>query len=149
MMQGGDGGGKPMGEGGGKVEHYLHHLLKHQKEIGLNADQVTKLKGVQLEFTKTAAHSKAESQVRELELASLVDDPGADAAAIEAKVRESENNRTTLRLATIKAEREAKAMLTPEQRDKEQAIHGEMMRKMRGEQGGKQEGGGGAQAHQH
>lgn len=115
--------------------HYLRHLLKHHKEIGLSADQVARLKAMQLDLTRTRIKTEAEIQVAELELTSLMEDEKADLSAIEAKVKQSEMLEVGLRVAAIKAKREALALLTPEQREKEQAEHEKMMRQMGGAMG--------------
>jgi periplasmic protein CpxP/Spy len=110
--------------------HYLRHLLRHAKEIGLTADQVAKLKTIQLDLNRTRIKTEAEIQVAELEMAALAEDEKADLSAIEAKVKQSEMLEVGLRMAAIKAKREARALLTPEQREKEQAEHEKMMRQM-------------------
>ncbi len=107
--------------------HYLRHLLKHPKEIGLSADQVARLKAMQLDLARTRIKAEADIQVTELELAALTEDDKADLATIEAKVKQSEMLEVGLRMAAIKAKREALALLTPEQREKEQAEHEKMM----------------------
>ncbi len=130
---GGHGYGKGYGHEGhglmhhGGTGHYLRHLLKHQKEIGLTEEQVSKLKALSLDLDRTRIKTEAEIQIAERELASLVHDEKADLSAIEAKVTQSESLEVGLRLAAIKAGREAKALLTPEQRDKEKAEHEKMM----------------------
>ena len=115
--------------------HYLRHLLKHPKEIGLTADQVAKLKAIQLDLGRTRIKAEAEIQVAELELAALTEDEKADLSAIEAKVRQSEMLEVGLRMAAVKAKRDALALLTPEQREKEQAEHEKMMRQRMGGMG--------------
>ncbi len=115
-----------MGHHGG-TGHFLRHLLKHQKEIGLTDEQVTKLKALSLDLDRTRIKTEAEIQIAERELAALVHDEKADYSAIEAKVTQSESLEAGLRLAAIKAKREAWALLTTEQRDKEKAEHGKMM----------------------
>jgi hypothetical protein len=122
--------------------HYLRHLLKHPKEIGLTADQVTRLKAIQLDLNRTRIKTEAEIQVAELELAALVEDEKADLSAIEAKVKQSETLEIGLRMAAIKAKREAVALLTSAQREKEKAEHEKMMRQMGGGMGGGMMGGG-------
>jgi Spy/CpxP family protein refolding chaperone len=125
--------------------HYLRHLLMHPKEIGLSADQVARLKALQLDLNRTRIKTEAEIQVAELELAALTEDEKADLAAIEAKVKQSEMLEVGLRMASIKAKRDAVALLTPEQREKEKAEHDKMMRQrgggMRGGRGGGMMGG--------
>jgi Spy/CpxP family protein refolding chaperone len=122
--------------------HYLRHLLKHPKEIGLTADQIIKLKAIQLDLNRARIKVEAEIQVAELDLAALVEEEKADLSAIEAKVKQSELLEVGLRMAAIKAKREATALLTPEQREKEKAEHEKMMRQMGGGMmGGMMEGG--------
>ena len=121
--------------------HYLRHLLRHAKEIGLTADQSTKLKAIQLDLNRTRIKTEAEIQVAELELAALADDEKADLSAIEAKVKQSEMLEVGLRMTAIKAKRDARALLTPEQRGKEEAEHEKMMRQMRSGRGGGMGGG--------
>jgi Spy/CpxP family protein refolding chaperone len=104
----------------------------HQKEIGLSEDQVGRINTLQLELDKTRIRTEAEIQVAERELHEMIRDDKADLAAIESKLRQGAGLEVGLRLAAVKARREAMALLTPEQREKEKAEHEKMM-KMRGE----------------
>jgi Spy/CpxP family protein refolding chaperone len=131
--------GKGYGEHGGGMKgrhggagHFLRHLLMHQKEIGLSEEQVGKVKTLQFELDKTRIRTEADIEITERELDMLVPDQKADLGAIEAKLKKSAELQAGLRLAAIKAKREALALLTPEQREKEKAEHEKMM-KMRGE----------------
>ncbi len=121
--------------------HFIRHLLTHAKEIGLTADQVTKLKAINLDFARTRIKTESEIKVAELELADLLDNEKAGLDAIEAKVKQSEMLEVGLRMAAIKAKRESLALLTPEQREKEKAEHEKMMRQMGGGMGGGMMGG--------
>jgi periplasmic protein CpxP/Spy len=137
----GQGGGKDGYEGGGhgmmgrhgmgmmhsSAGHLIRHLLKHEKEIGLTADQVTKLKAMQLDLDKTRIKAEADIQVAERELKALTDDEKSDLKAIEAKLRQSEDMQVGLRMTSIKTRRDVVALLTPEQRAKEKAEHEKMM----------------------
>ena len=124
-----DGGMKGRHGGAG---HFLRHLLMHQKDIGLSDEQVGKIKALQLELDKTRIRAEAEIQVAQRELHELVRDEKAELAAIESKLKQGANLEVGLHLASIKARRDAMALLTPEQREKEKAEHAKMM-KMRGE----------------
>ncbi len=128
---GGYGGGHKMGMMHGGASHFINHLLKHEKEIGLSADQVAKLKGLQLELDKTRIKAEADVQVAERELRALVDDEQTDLSAIEGKLKQSADMQTALRLAAIKTRRDALAVLTPEQRTKEKAEHDRAMQEHR------------------
>lgn len=127
------GGGHKMGgmmHGG--AGHFIDHLVKHEKEIGLQPDQVTKLKGLRLDLDKTRIKAEADVQVAERELRALVDDEKTDMGAIEAKLKQSAELQTALRLAAVKARRDALAVLTPEQRTKEKTEHERVMQEHRG-----------------
>lgn len=107
----------------------LHHLLRHEKELGLTQEQVAKLKTLSLDYDRTKIKTKADIMVAERELRALVHDEKADMAAIEAKVKESESLQTGLRVTAIKTGREAWSLLTPEQREKEKAELKQWMRR--------------------
>lgn len=111
----------------GGTGHLIRHLLKHEKDIGLSSDQVTKLKDMQLNMDKTRIKMEADIQVTERELKALIEDEKSDLGAIEAKLKQSQDTQVGLRLASIKARREVLALLTPEQRTKQQAEHDRVM----------------------
>ena len=127
---GAHGGGMKGRHGGGG--HFLRHLLMHQKEIGLSEEQVGKIQALQLELDKTRIRTEAEIQLAERELHALIKDEKAELAAIEAKLKQGADLEVSLRLAAVKTRRDAMALLTPEQREKEKAEHDKMM-KMRSE----------------
>jgi periplasmic protein CpxP/Spy len=135
----GGGGHGMMGGGMGMMHssagHLIRHLLKHEKEIGLTADQVTKLKDIQLNLDKTRIKSEADIQVAERELKAMTDDEKSDLKAVEAKLRQSEDMQVALRMTSIKTRREVLGLLTPEQRTKEKAEHEKMMQQHK--EGGK------------
>src|SRR5262245_7506022 len=125
------GGHGSMGHGMGMMHsstgHLIRHLLKHEKEIGLTADQVAKLKDIQLNLDKARIKSEADIQIAERELKALVDDEKSDLGAIEVKLKQSEDLQVALRMTSIKTRREVLGLLTREQRAKEKAEHEKMM----------------------
>jgi Spy/CpxP family protein refolding chaperone len=129
-----------MGHGGHDQEeqdnsgHYLKHLLKHAKEIGLTQEQIGKLKVMQLDFKRTEARLEADTKIAKLELHALLEDEQADLNAIKAKVDQLEKAEGACQLEAIKSKRNAMAMLTPEQREKERKAHEQM--KSGGQHGG-------------
>lgn len=114
--------------------HYLKHLLKHAKEIGLTQEQIGKLKVLQLDFKRTEARLEADAKIAKLELDALVEDEQADLNAIQAKVDQLKKSEGACLVAVIKSKRNAMAMLTPEQREKERVLHEQM--KSGGQHGG-------------
>ena len=74
-------------------------------------------------------------KVATLELHALVEDEQADSAAIQVKVDQLKKAEGGLLFTSIKSSRDAMAILTPEQREKEHAQCEEMMEKMMGGEG--------------
>lgn len=107
---------------GSRTSHVLHNLLKHQQDLGLTDDQVTKLKALALNQDRARIRAHADAQVAERELRALVADEKTDLSVIEAKVKERESFEATLSFMGIKAKRDLYAVLTPEQREKQNAL---------------------------
>lgn len=132
----GHGGGAGHGYGKGLMHsgtgHLIRHLLKHEKDIGLTADQVTKLKEMQLNLDRVRIKVEADIQIAERELKALTDDEQSDLNAIQGKLKQSEDLQVGLRMAAIKMRREVMAVLTPEQREKEKSEHGKVMQQHKG-----------------
>ena len=126
------GGHGSMGGHGGSMMHnstghLIRHLLKHEQDIGLTAEQVTKLKDMQLNLDKVRIKTEADIQVAERELKALMEDEKLDLGAIEGKLKQSGDLQVGLRMASIKARRDVYALLTPEQRTKEKTEHEKVM----------------------
>jgi protein CpxP len=132
--------GSRHGSGAGMMEmmmhggagHLIRHLLKHEKDIGLSAEQVTRLKEMQLNLDKNRIKMEADIQVAERELRALMEEDKTEMSAIESKLKQSEDVQIGLRLLSIKTRREALALLTPEQRTKQQAEHDKAMQQHKG-----------------
>ncbi|MGE0645587.1 MAG: Spy/CpxP family protein refolding chaperone [Nitrospira sp.] len=137
----GYGHGSGAGHGYGKglmhsgTGHLIRHLLKHEKDIGLTADQVAKLKEMQLNLDRVRIKAEADIQIAERELKALTDDEQSDLSAIQGKLKQSEDLQVGLRMAAIKMRREVMSVLTPEQREKEKSEHGKVMQQHKGEGG--------------
>ncbi len=127
---GGHGGGFGMGMGmpghHTSTGHLLRGLLRSEKELGLTEDQVSKLKSIQLELDKTRIKTEADIMIGEREVASLTEDNKSDLGAIESKLKANASQEVALRLAAIKARRDAMAVLTPEQSERVKMIHEKM-----------------------
>jgi Spy/CpxP family protein refolding chaperone len=123
---GGHGGyGKAMMHSG--TGHLIRHLLKHEKDIGLTADQVAKLKDLQLSLDKARIKAEADIQIAEREVKALTDDEKSDLGTVEAKLKQSEDLQVGLRMTSIKMRRDVLSVLTPEQREKEKTEHEKVM----------------------
>lgn len=111
---------------GGMTSHVLRHLLRHQQDLALTDEQVTKLKVLALDQDRARIRAHADVQVAERELRALVADEKTDLSVIEAKVKERESFNAKLSFMEIKAKRDLYAVLTPEQREKQKAIRDQM-----------------------
>lgn len=111
---------------GGWTSHILRQLLRHQQELGLTDDQVGKLKGLALDQDRAQIRAHADVRVAERELRALVADEKTELSVIEAKINERESFEAKLSFMRIKAKRDLYAVLTPEQREKQKAIHDRM-----------------------
>jgi len=116
--------------------HYLKHLLKHAKEIGLTQEQIGKLKAIQLEFKRTEARLEADVKIAKLDLQALLEDEKADLGAIQTKVGQLKNSEGACLFAAIKSKHNAMALLTPDQREKERAHYDQMKSEGGGQHGG-------------
>jgi periplasmic protein CpxP/Spy len=107
--------------------HLIRHLLKHGQDIGLTAEQVAKLKDMQLNLDRVRIKTEADIQVAERELKAMIEEEKLDLGAIEAKLKQSGDLQVGLRMTSIKARRDVYALLTPEQRAKEKSEHDKVM----------------------
>ena len=110
------------GRGHSASGHMLRHLLSHQQEIGLNEEQVAKLRTVALDADRAGIRASADRLVSERELRAMMWDAKTDMPAIEAKVKEAESFEANVRIVGIRAKRDMLAVLTPEQQTKFKAL---------------------------
>jgi Spy/CpxP family protein refolding chaperone len=111
---------------GSMTSHVLRNLLRHQQDLGLTDDQVTKLKVLALDQDRTRIRAHADVQVAERELRALVADEKTELSVIEAKINERESFEAKLSFLGIKAKRDLSAVLTPEQREKQKVLRNQM-----------------------
>ena len=83
--------------------HYLKHLLKHAKEIGLTPEQIGKVKAMQLDFKRSEARLEADRKIARLELHALLEDEKADLTVIKTKVNQLKYAEGALMFAAMKA----------------------------------------------
>jgi len=127
------GGMSPGGMRGGGRSGRAHEgplvsiMLAHREELGLTADQEQKLRQIRTEATKDLIRRTAELQVAEIDLETLLEQPTWDLPAIETKVRQIATLRADRRLSRLRSLAAGRALLTPEQLQKLQALgHGGM-----------------------
>jgi Spy/CpxP family protein refolding chaperone len=120
--------GGPRGEmtapmrGGPADRPLITIMLHHRAELGLSADQVTRLETLRGDFTREAIRRGADIRIAELDLASLLEQDPVDLAKVETKVREVSQLRADLRISRLRTLEQGKAVLTPEQRARLQTM---------------------------
>ncbi len=107
---------------GGRGRSVIGLALRHRQELGLTAQQVEGLQKLGMDFRRAAIQRAADRQIATLDLMSLRQSDPVDMGKVEAKVREIERLRADGHIAAIRTGEQAKAQLTPEQRDKLKAL---------------------------
>ena len=92
-------------------------------ELKLSDKQVEAIKSIKMGFVKSRIKMEADLQIAHLELKALMDEDKASMKEIEAKLRSVEKLKVDMKLSHIKTVREAKALLTPEQKEKMMKCH--------------------------
>ncbi len=117
--------------GGGHGPHqsaskFIDHILKFKDGMAITDDQAAKLRTIKTDFQKTKIRMKADMQLTSVDLHELLRDDKGELNAVEAKLKSLYEIRAGLYLASVKASREAKAVLTDEQRSRMKAVHDRM-----------------------
>lgn len=92
-------------------------------DLGLTDKQVEALNGIKMSSMKSEIKMQSDLKIAQLELKNLMEDEKAALKDIEAKVRSVERLKADMKIAHIKTFREAKALLTPEQKEKMMKCH--------------------------
>ncbi len=108
--------GNMMGSGAQGDMPLLHRLLQQREQLGLSPEQVQQVQAISSEARKALIRHAAEVQVTEIDLSALMQAEPVDLTQVEDAVKRLESQRAERRLARLSAVAQAKALLTPEQR---------------------------------
>ncbi len=126
-MSGGYGkGGSPHQSGHGphqSASEFIEHMLKFKEGMAITDDQVAKLQTIKTDFEKTKIKMKADMQLVSLDLHELLRNDQGDLGAVESQLKHLYEIRAGLYLASVKAGRDAKSVLTDEQRARMKTVH--------------------------
>jgi Spy/CpxP family protein refolding chaperone len=89
--------------------------LMHARDLGLTAEQESKLRALRTEFEKESIRRTADIRAVEVDLAALLEQERWDLAQIDAKVKQIGQLQADLRMARIRTLDAGRAALTPEQ----------------------------------
>ncbi len=93
-----------------------HPMWNRLTSLGLDEKQKDAVKALRLKTMKDMVRRRAEAQIADIELKSLLDKDPVDMKAVEAAAKKSESARTAVFLAHVSAHEELRAILTPEQK---------------------------------
>lgn len=127
----GHGRGYGMGGHHGTAGHLIRGLLGGAEEMGLTDEQIKKLKDIKLDLDRMRIQAEADIKIAEREARALMDEDGSSLSAIESKLTESAMKQVSLRVASVKARRDAMSVLTPEQSKRVKMFHEQMRERFR------------------
>lgn len=129
----GHGGGHPaMGQGGHSSTHpgthqgateFIDHILKFKEGMSLTDDQANQLRKLRTQYKKDRIKMKANVQLANIDLHELLRDEKASLSDIESNLKNVHALKADLYMASIKAKRDAKGVLTTEQQSRMDKIH--------------------------
>ncbi len=102
---------------------FVDHILKFKDGMAITEDQVSRLQTIKTDFEKTKIKMKAEIQLTSVDLHNLLRDDKGSLNEVEATLKQLYDKRADMYLASVKATRDAKAVLTDEQRSRMKAVH--------------------------
>lgn len=102
---------------------FFEHLLKFKDGLGLTKEQEAQIQQIKTTFQKSQIRLKADVDLANIDLHELLRDDQADLGRIEVTMKEIHERKAELYVASIKARREAKAVLTTEQNERMRKVH--------------------------
>ena len=105
---------------------FIKHMLKNKEGMSLTDEQVQRLRDLKINYKKDRIRMKAEKDLAEVDLHVLLWDEKAKLADIEAQMNTVHAAMTKLHIASIKAPRDALAVLTEEQQTRMDKMHKSM-----------------------
>ena len=105
------------------ASEFIQHILKFKQPMAITDDQESKLKNIDIAYKKTRIKMKAEVELSNLDLHELLKNDQSSLSDIESKLKNVHALRADLYMASIKARRDAKSVLTDEQRNRMKVVH--------------------------
>ena len=102
---------------------FIGHILKFKEGMSLTAEQEQKLRTLKTTYKKDRIKTKAEVDLANIDLHEVLKNEKASLSDIEAEFNKLHGLKTKLYMASIKAKRDAKTVLSDEQRARMDKIH--------------------------
>jgi Spy/CpxP family protein refolding chaperone len=100
-------------------------MLRYHAELNLSPNQVQNLETLRDEFQREAIRYDADIRIAELELQKLLRAESVDLEQVRPKLQEIEHLKTELRFARLRTIQQGKALLSPEQQNRLEALLGD------------------------
>lgn len=100
-------------------------MLRQRQELGLSKQQVQDLEELRDGYEREAIRYEADRRIAEMELQRILKAGTVDLEQVKVKLQEIEHLKAELRLARIRAIEQGKALLSPKQHEKLQALLGD------------------------
>jgi Spy/CpxP family protein refolding chaperone len=121
--------------GGEHRRFELARLLRNpdvRQKLGISAEQFNKIQQQETDFRKTEIRDRADVQVKQLELRSLLSAEKPDRAAIDAKLQDISNARLAMQKNAIDSRLTMREAITPQQRQQLRQLMSERRGRGRG-----------------
>jgi Spy/CpxP family protein refolding chaperone len=105
------------------ASQFIQHILKFKQAMAITDEQENKLQSISTAYKKTKIKMKAEVQLANIDLHELLRNDQAALSDIESQLKNVQALKADLLMASIKAKREAKNVLTDEQRQRMKVVH--------------------------
>jgi len=131
-ISGHGGGHTGMGHGGKRSTHpgthqgateFIDHILKFKDGMSVTDEQEQQLRDVRTNYKKDRIKIKANVQLANIDLHELLRDDKSSLGDIERNIKNVYGLKADLNMASIKAKRDAKAVLSKEQQSRMDTIH--------------------------
>ncbi|MDX1412477.1 MAG: hypothetical protein R3351_09990, partial [Nitrospirales bacterium] len=96
------------------ASQFIQHILKFKQAMAITDEQETQLQSINTNYKKTNIKMKAEVDLANLDLHELLRNDQASLSEIETKLKNVHTLKAEMLMASIKAKREAKNVLTDE-----------------------------------
>lgn len=100
-------------------------MLRYHAELNLSPNQVQNLETLRDEFQREAIRYDADIRIAELELQKLLRAESVDLEQVKPKLQEIEHLKSELRFARLRTIQQGKALLSPEQQNRLEALLGD------------------------
>jgi len=105
------------------ASQFIQHILKFKQAMAITDEQEHQLQSISTNFKKTKIKMKAEVDLANLDLHQLFRNDQAALSDIESQLKNVHELKADLIMASVKAKREAKSVLTDEQRQRMKVVH--------------------------